>query len=66
MHVVEKTGQSTRYCKILSNFPDQSRIVYCTSREQTQSMAYELAAAGVQASFYHARLDIDFKMERQK
>jgi bloom syndrome protein len=68
MHVVEKTGNHPRDIAevILSNFPDQSGIVYCNSREQTQNMAYELAAAGVQASFYHARLDIDLKMERQK
>lgn len=68
LHVVEKTGSHPRdiATQILNNFKDQSGIVYCHSREQTQNMAYELAATGVQASFYHARLDIDLKVERQK
>jgi len=43
--------------EIISKYPDQSGIIYCSSRKQTETVATKLNEAGFDTACYHAGLD---------
>ncbi len=49
----------------LHTHPDDSGIIYCLSRTDTERMADELKAAGIRAEAYHAGLSAALRAQRQ-
>ncbi|HEV3157604.1 MAG TPA: DNA helicase RecQ [Candidatus Baltobacteraceae bacterium] len=46
--------------------PDESGIIYCGSRDATETLAEKLRAGGVSAQAYHAGLDARVRSQRQE
>lgn len=44
---------------INENFKDEPGIIYCLSRKESETLAGELVKKGINASYYHAALDVD-------
>ena len=51
--------------EILRRHPKQAAIVYCLSRNDTESMAGWLQTNGVRAAFYHAGMEADERRRTQ-
>ncbi|MEO5712360.1 MAG: DNA helicase RecQ [Luteolibacter sp.] len=55
--VIAKAGAAAQVCNFASSRPDDSGIVYCQSRKNTEALAATLRAHGFSAVAYHAGLD---------
>ncbi len=55
--VVAKSGAAAQVCNFANARPDDSGIVYCQSRKNTEALAATLRANGFSAVAYHAGLD---------
>lgn len=58
----DRTARITQYAKAHRT---ESGIVYCTSRARTEELTEELRTAGVQAEYFHARMDEERKAHVQ-
>ncbi|GAA5122448.1 DNA helicase RecQ [Luteolibacter yonseiensis] len=64
--VVGKSGAAAQVCNFVNARPDESGIVYCQSRKNTESMAATLRAQGFSAVAYHAGLDAEERANNQE
>ncbi len=55
--VIAKSGAAAQVCNFANARPDDSGIVYCQSRKNTEALATTLRAQGFSAVAYHAGLD---------
>ncbi len=55
--VIAKSGAAAQVCNFANARPDDSGIVYCQSRKNTEALAATLRAQGFSAVAYHAGLD---------
>ena len=51
--------------RIVSKYPDQCGIIYCTSRNGTEKLAEKLAAKGLRAKAYHAGMSAELRHRTQ-
>lgn len=65
-HVVKKAGVIDQVVSIADRFPNESGIVYCISRDETDSLALELRKLGYASESYHAGLADDERTKRQE
>jgi ATP-dependent DNA helicase RecQ len=52
--------------EILADHPDETGIIYCLSRDRTESVANELLSHGIKAAAYHAGLPAEQRAKRQE
>ena len=55
--VIAKSGAAAQVCNFANSRPEDSGIVYCQSRKNTEAFAATLRAQGFSAVAYHAGLD---------
>ena len=60
-----KSDAWERLIGLLENHIDQSTIIYCFSRQETEDLAADLTARGFEARPYHAGLDGDTRRRAQ-
>ncbi len=65
-HVVKKANVINQIVAIAERFPNESGIVYCISRDETDSLAQELRNLGYASESYHAGLADDERTKRQE
>ncbi len=63
--VVAKAGAAAQVCNFANARPDDSGIVYCQSRKNTEALAATLRAQGFSAVAYHAGLDAEERAKNQ-
>ena len=63
--VVAKAGAAAQVCNFANARPDESGIVYCQSRKNTEALAATLCAQGFSAVAYHAGLDAHVRAKNQ-
>lgn len=64
--VEDKVDHFNKLTEFLSARKDETGIIYCLSRANTEEYAEKLVAAGFNAEAYHAGLDSKTRMERQE
>lgn len=64
--VVPKSDSLRQVSEFVASRPDESGIVYCLSRKNAESMAYELKSSGVAALAYHAGMDHETRAANQE
>ena len=64
--VQPKRDALSRLLEILQNHRNESSIIYCFSRKDTEAVATELNAQGLKALPYHAGLDIGVRKKNQE
>lgn len=64
--VAGKSGATAQVCNFANARPDESGIVYCQSRKNTEAMAATLRAQGFSAVAYHAGLDAEERARNQE
>ncbi|TSC55434.1 MAG: ATP-dependent DNA helicase RecQ [Parcubacteria group bacterium Gr01-1014_18] len=64
--VLPKKNTFDSLVKLLGKYPDESVIIYCFSRKETESVAESLVLAGFSALPYHAGLDGEVRQETQE
>lgn len=64
--VVPKSDSLRQVSEFAAARPDESGIVYCLSRKNAESMAYELKSSGVEALAYHAGMDHETRTANQE
>ena len=52
--------------QVIGEHPDQSGIIYCSTRDQVDTLVAQLAAKGVRALPYHAGLNDTIRRENQR
>jgi len=63
--VIEKKQAYAKLLNLLKKYPDQSVIIYCFSRKDTEKLAKDLKHAGHKALPYHAGLDAGRRKKNQ-
>src|SRR5687768_6583060 len=63
--IVPRIDAHTQALEVLRRHPDQAAIVYCISRNDTESMAAVLQANGLRAAYYHAGMEADDRRRTQ-
>jgi ATP-dependent DNA helicase RecQ len=63
--VLPKKNEVQKIVSLLRQHPDESCIVYCFSRKDTEALAETLQAEGFSAGAYHAGLESDKRAARQ-
>jgi ATP-dependent DNA helicase RecQ len=63
--VIAKSGAAAQVCNFANARPDESGIVYCQSRKNTEALAATLRAQGFSAVAYHAGLDAQERAKNQ-
>jgi ATP-dependent DNA helicase RecQ len=63
--VVAKSGAAAQVCNFANARPEDSGIVYCQSRKNTEALAATLRAQGFSAVAYHAGLDAGERAKNQ-
>jgi ATP-dependent DNA helicase RecQ len=63
--VVPRVDARTQALEVLRRHPGQAAIVYCISRNDTESMAAFLQANRLRAAFYHAGMEADERRRTQ-
>jgi ATP-dependent DNA helicase RecQ len=63
--VIPKRNPIKQISEIISEHPDESGIIYCLSRAQTESVAESLTELGAKAESYHAGLTTKERTKRQ-
>lgn len=64
--VLPKNGASKQLVRFVGARPDDSGIVYCQSRNSTETVAARLQADGIKAEPYHAGLDAKTRANNQE
>jgi ATP-dependent DNA helicase RecQ len=63
--VVQRVDARAQTLEILQRHPSQAAIVYCISRNDTESLAAFLQANRINAAFYHAGMEADERRRTQ-
>jgi ATP-dependent DNA helicase RecQ len=63
--IVPRVDARTQALEVLRRHPGQAAIVYCISRNDTESMAAVLQANGLRAAYYHAGMEADDRRRTQ-
>jgi ATP-dependent DNA helicase RecQ len=63
--IIPRIDARAQALEILRRHPKQAAIVYCISRNDTESMARWLQTNGVRAAFYHAGMEADERRRTQ-
>jgi ATP-dependent DNA helicase RecQ len=63
--VVPRVDARAQALEVLRRHPDQAAIVYCITRNDTESMAAYLQANRLRAAFYHAGMEADDRRRTQ-
>jgi ATP-dependent DNA helicase RecQ len=63
--VVPRLDARAQALEVLRRHPDQAAIVYCITRNDTESMATFLQANRLRAAFYHAGMEADLRRRTQ-
>jgi ATP-dependent DNA helicase RecQ len=63
--VVPRVDARAQALEVLRRHPDQAAIVYCITRNDTESMATFLQANRLRAAFYHAGMEADERRRTQ-
>ena len=63
--VIAKSGAAAQVCNFANARPDESGIVYCQSRKNTETLTATLRAQGFSAVAYHAGLDAQERAKNQ-
>ncbi|HUC97156.1 MAG TPA: DNA helicase RecQ [Candidatus Polarisedimenticolaceae bacterium] len=64
--IIPRIDARAQVLEVLRRHPGQAAIVYCLSRNDTESMAEALKANGLRAACYHAGLDADARRQTQE
>jgi ATP-dependent DNA helicase RecQ len=64
--VIPRINPSKQIREILADHPDENGIIYCLSRNSTESLAQELSSHGIKAVAYHAGLTSEQRAKRQE
>ncbi|MEQ1829881.1 MAG: DNA helicase RecQ [Pirellula sp.] len=64
-HVAKKSNVINQCVSIIDKFPEASGIIYCISRDETETMASELNKLGYSSIAYHAGLSDSERTKRQ-
>ena len=64
--VLPKKDSFKTIATLVAHHPDQSVIIYCFSRKDTESIAEKLSAIGYKAGTYHAGLSTDKRRTNQE
>ncbi|MES2966631.1 MAG: ATP-dependent DNA helicase RecQ [Patescibacteria group bacterium] len=64
--VLPKKDSFKTIATLVASHPEQSIIIYCFSRKDTESIAEKLSAYGYKAGTYHAGLGADRRRENQE
>jgi ATP-dependent DNA helicase RecQ len=65
LRVVKKKGAFEKLLAILEKYKDQSVIIYCFSRKDTETLAQDLKSEGYKAMAYHAGLEANARKNTQ-
>lgn len=65
-HVQPKRDSFERLLALIKHYNEESVIIYCFSRKDTENMAADLRAEGIDALPYHAGLDADVRRKTQE
>ena len=63
--IIPRIDARAQALEILRRHPKQAAIVYCISRNDTESMASWLQSNGLSAAYYHAGMDADERRRTQ-
>jgi ATP-dependent DNA helicase RecQ len=63
---IPKKQKVKEIIQFINERKNQSGIIYCLSRKETESMAAELNSAGIHAQFYHAGMNPDVRAKAQE
>lgn len=66
LEVKEKNNAFRQLTEFLEKFPDQSGIVYCASRKETERIAAKLKDLNISALPYHAGMDVKSRNGNQE
>lgn len=66
LHVTNGFNRSERIIKFLNSRPNQTGLIYCLTRQETEQIAEQLKKAGFQALCYHAGLNAQERNRIQK
>lgn len=64
--VIPRINPIKQIREILADHPNETGIIYCLSRDRTESVATELLSHGVKAAAYHAGLPAEQRAKRQE
>lgn len=64
--VLPKKDSFQTICSLLTTYPDESAIIYCFSRKDTESIAEKLNERGYNAGTYHAGLSAEKRRDNQE
>lgn len=64
--VVKSKNKSTWLYNFLENHPQESGIVYCSTRKQVEAVSQILDARGIPTARYHAGLSAEVRLQNQK
>jgi ATP-dependent DNA helicase RecQ len=64
--IIPRLDARAQVLDVLRRHPRQAAIVYCLSRNDTESMALALKANGLRAACYHAGMDADARRQTQE
>lgn len=64
--VLPKKDSFKTILSLLASYPDESAIIYCFSRKDTESIAQKLNQHGYHAGVYHAGLTADKRRDNQE
>lgn len=66
LRVVKKNNAFAKLLALLKNYKNQSVIIYCFSRKDTESLAADLKSEGFKAASYHAGLEANQRRKTQE
>jgi ATP-dependent DNA helicase RecQ len=64
--IIPRLDARAQVLEVLRRHPRQAAIVYCLSRNDTESMAEALKASGLRAACYHAGMEADARRQTQE
>ena len=64
--IIPRINARAQVIEVLRRHPGQAAIVYCLSRNDTETMAETLKANGLRAACYHAGMDADARRHTQE
>jgi ATP-dependent DNA helicase RecQ len=64
-HVVKKSNTLNQITSVIDRHPNESGLIYCISRDETESIADSLSKLGYRSSAYHAGMSDTERTKRQ-